>query len=66
MPTITQLEYLLALHWERHFGRAAAACHVTQPTLSMQVKKLEDELGVVVFDRQARPIGPTAPERRIP
>ena len=65
MATLTQLEYLLALQRERHFGRAAAACHVSQPTLSTQVQKLEAELGVVVFDRQTRPLEPTAPGRRV-
>lgn len=65
MPTITQLEYLIALQRERHFGRAAATCHVSQPTLSSGVKKLEEALGVVVFDRQSKPLSPTAPGRRV-
>ena len=65
MPTLTQFEYILALQRERHFGRAAAACHVSQPTLSTQVQKLEAELGVVVFDRQSRPLEPTLPGRRV-
>ena len=65
MPTITQLEYLLALRQHRHFGRAAAACHVSQPTLSAQVQKLETELGLTLFDRRARPLAPTPAGERI-
>lgn len=57
--TITQWEYALALDKHRHFGRAAKACHVAQPTLSMQLQKLEDELGVIIFDRSKNPILPT-------
>lgn len=48
---LTELRYVVALSRERHFGRAAASCHVTQPTLSVAVKKLEDELGVLLFER---------------
>ena len=58
--TLTQLEYVLAVNRYRHFGKAAKACFVTQPTLSMQVQKLEDELGVILFDRSKSPILPTA------
>ena len=54
--TITQLQYIIAVDTHRHFGRAADACFVTQPTLSMQIQKLEDELGVVIFDRNKHPI----------
>jgi LysR family hydrogen peroxide-inducible transcriptional activator len=57
--TLTQLEYVLAVNRYRHFGKAAKACFVTQPTLSMQVQKLEDELGVILFDRSKSPILPT-------
>lgn len=57
--TLQQLSYLVALDNTRHFVRAAEVCHVTQPTLTMQVKKLEDEIGVMVFDRDARPLTPT-------
>jgi LysR family hydrogen peroxide-inducible transcriptional activator len=57
--TLTQLHYLVALDEFRHFGKAAEACGVTQPTLSMQVQKLEEELGVALFDRLHQPIEPT-------
>ncbi len=57
--TITQLEYLIALDTHRHFAIAAEHCFVTQPTLSMQVQKLEDELGVKIFDRTKQPVIPT-------
>lgn len=56
MPSITQLEYLLAVDREKHFGRAAKACHVSQPSLSAQIQKLEDELDVIIFDRSKQPI----------
>ncbi len=57
--TITQLEYVVALDTHRNFATAAAHCHVTQPTLSMQLKKLEEELGTVLFDRNKKPVVPT-------
>lgn len=59
MASITQLEYVVALDQCRHFGRAALQCHVSQPTLSAQLRKLEEELGVVLFDRNKQPILPT-------
>ena len=49
--TLIQLEYVLALDALKHFAKAAAQCHITQPSLSMQVKKLEEELGVQIFIR---------------
>jgi LysR family hydrogen peroxide-inducible transcriptional activator len=49
--TLTELRYVVALAREKHFGRAAEACFVSQPTLSVAVKKLEDELGVALFER---------------
>ncbi|MBS1510561.1 MAG: LysR family transcriptional regulator [Bacteroidetes bacterium] len=57
--TITQLEYIVALDTHRHFAAAAEHCFVTQPTLSMQIQKLEDELGVKIFDRTKQPVIPT-------
>ncbi len=57
--TFVQLEYLVALDTYRHFAMAAENCCVTQPTLSMQVQKLEDELGVKLFDRSKQPVVPT-------
>lgn len=59
MATLTQLEYVVAVDQCRHFGRAAALCHVSQPTLSTQLQKLEQELGVVLFDRNKQPVLPT-------
>jgi LysR family hydrogen peroxide-inducible transcriptional activator len=63
--TLTQLEYVLAVNKFRHFGKAAKSCFVTQPTLSMQLQKLEDELGVVIFDRSKSPVLPTSEGERI-
>ncbi|AEV31448.1 LysR substrate-binding domain-containing protein [Owenweeksia hongkongensis] len=63
--TITQLQYLIAVDNHRHFARAAEACFVTQPTLSMQIQKLEDELGVLLFDRSKHPVRPTSIGERI-
>ncbi|MBC8035364.1 MAG: LysR family transcriptional regulator [Chitinophagaceae bacterium] len=57
--TITQLEYIVALDAFRHFSAASAHCFVTQPTLSMQVQKLEEELGIKIFDRSKQPVIPT-------
>jgi LysR family hydrogen peroxide-inducible transcriptional activator len=57
--TLVQLEYIVALDTYRSFGIAAEKCFVTQPTMSMQVQKLEDELGVKLFDRSKQPITPT-------
>ncbi len=56
MASITQLEYILAVDREKHFGKAAERCHVAQPSLSMQIQKLEEELGVIIFDRSKKPI----------
>lgn len=57
--TLQQLEYILAVDRYRHFGKAADACNVTQPTLSAMVGKLEEELNAKLFDRNRQPICPT-------
>ena len=57
--TITQLKYIVALDTHRNFATAASHCFVTQPTLSMQIKKLEEELEVTLFDRNQKPVVPT-------
>ena len=57
--TLQQLEYILAVDRYRHFGRAAEACNVTQPTLSAMIGKLEEELNAKLFDRNRQPICPT-------
>lgn len=57
--TFTQLEYIVAVDMHRHFAEAAQHCFVTQPTLSMQIHKLEEELGVKIFDRSKQPVLPT-------
>ncbi len=57
--TIQQLEYIVALDNHRNFVKAAEACFVTQPTLTMMVKKLEDETGFLIFDRAKKPLSPT-------
>jgi LysR family hydrogen peroxide-inducible transcriptional activator len=62
---IQQLEYIVAVDNHRHFVQAAEHCHVTQPTLSMMIRKLEDELGIKIFDRTKQPIVPTGIGRQI-
>ena len=57
--TLTELRYIVAVARERHFGHAADACFVSQPTLSVAVKKLEDELGVTLFERGSSEIAVT-------
>ena len=57
--TIAQLRYIVALDTYRHYVTAAENCFVTQPTLSMQIKKLEEDLGVIIFDRSKQPVVPT-------
>ena len=56
MPSITQLEYILAVEEFGNFSKAAKSCKVSQPSLSIQVAKLEDELQVIVFDRTKKPL----------
>ncbi|MEL7004146.1 MAG: LysR substrate-binding domain-containing protein [Bacteroidota bacterium] len=63
--TLIQFEYIIAVDTYRHFGKAAENCFVTQPTLSMQIQKLEDQLGVVIFDRSKQPVVPTELGKRI-
>jgi LysR family transcriptional regulator, hydrogen peroxide-inducible genes activator len=63
--TVTQLRYAVAVDDHRSFSRAAERCLVTQPSLSAQVKKLEKELGVEIFDRSTTPVRPTDAGRRI-
>ncbi len=65
MVTLTQLEYIVAVEKWGNFSAAAKACFVTQPTLSMQIQKLEDELGVMIFDRSRQPIQATTIGRKI-
>ena len=62
---IQQLEYIIAVDNHRHFSKAAEASFVTQPTLSMMIQKLEDELGVRIFDRTQTPIEPTDVGRKV-
>jgi LysR family hydrogen peroxide-inducible transcriptional activator len=57
--SLTQLEYVVAIDEYRNFAKAAESCFVTQPTLSMQLKKLEEELSTTLFDRSRQPIIPT-------
>ena len=57
--TLTELKYIVAVARERHFGRAAEACFVSQPTLSVAIKKLEDELNVQIFERGAAEVSVT-------
>ncbi|HQX59764.1 MAG: hydrogen peroxide-inducible genes activator [Rhodoferax sp.] len=57
--TLTELKYIVAVARERHFGKAAEACHVSQPTLSVAVKKLEEELDLKLFERSANEVSIT-------
>ena len=63
--TLTELRYIVALARERHFGRAAEACFVSQPTLSVAIKKLEEELGVILFERSKTEVAVTPVGERI-
>jgi len=62
---IQQLEYIIAVERFRHFAKAAEHCGVTQPTLSMMVRKLEEELELDIFDRRKNPIEPTVVGKRL-
>ncbi len=57
--TLTELKYIVAVARERHFGKAAEACYVSQPTLSVAIKKLEEELDVKLFERSANEVAVT-------
>ena len=63
--TLTELRYIVALSQTRHFRRAAEKCFVTQPTLSLAVKKLEDELGVALFERKKNDVMITVAGERV-
>ncbi len=63
--TLQQLEYIMAVARHGHFGRAADACNVTQPTLSAMIGKLEEEIGAKLFDRNRQPICPTPVGERV-
>src|SRR4030095_13747354 len=63
--TLTELKYIVAVARERHFGRAADACFVSQPTLSVAIKKLEDELGMPLFERRSNDVTLTDAGERI-
>ena len=63
--TLQQLRYIVALDQYGHFGKAADACGLTQSTLSLMVKKLEEELDVVIFNRDAHPVVPTEVGRKV-
>ena len=57
--TLQQLEYIVALDEQRHFAKAAEVCKITQSTLSLMIRKLEEELDITIFDRKMHPIKPT-------
>jgi LysR family hydrogen peroxide-inducible transcriptional activator len=63
--TLTELRYIVAVARERHFGRAAHSCHVSQPTLSVAIKKLEEELGVQLFERGPAEVAVTPVGQRV-
>ena len=63
--TLQQLRYIVAIDSYRHFGRAAEACGLTQSTLSLMVKKMEEELDVRLFNRDAHPVAPTEIGRKV-
>ena len=63
--TLNELRYIVAVAREQHFGRAAEACHISQPTLSVAVRKLEEDLGVALFERNPGEVAITPVGRRI-
>ncbi len=60
MATITQIHYIVTVERLKHFGKAAEACHVSQPSLSAQIHKVEEEIGFPIFDRNKKPIAVTS------
>ncbi len=64
MPTLSQLEYIVAVDKFRHFAQASRHCHISQPSLSMQIQKVEAEIGFLIFDRMKKPILATDKGRR--
>ena len=62
---LQQLEYIVAVDKHRHFLRASEACFITQATLSMMIKKLEEELDIIIFDRSKQPVVPTETGKKI-
>jgi len=64
MPSITQLEYIIAVDRFRHFSKAADYVHISQPTLSAQIQKAEEEVGIVIFDRNKKPLAITDQGKR--
>ncbi len=65
MISLIQMQYVVAVDTYRHFATAAEKCFVSQPTLSMQLKKMEEELGLVLFDRSRQPVVPTEAGRKV-
>jgi LysR family hydrogen peroxide-inducible transcriptional activator len=65
MISLIQMQYVVAVDTYRHFATAAEKCFVSQPTLSMQLKKMEDELGLILFDRSRQPVVPTEAGRNV-
>ena len=65
MISLIQMQYVVAVDTYRHFATAAEKCFVSQPTLSMQLKKMEEELGLVLFDRSRQPVVPTDAGRKV-
>ena len=63
--TLTQYSYIIAIDNYKNFATAANHCYVTQPTLSMQIKKLEEELGAIIFDRSKQPVEATEIGKKI-
>lgn len=63
--TLTELKYIVAVAREKHFGRAAEACHVSQPTLSVAIRKLEEDLGVQLFERGSVEVSVTPTGERV-